>query len=105
VLGAIPSDGAPVFTLPTYNGNLQTDIPQDFSISALGASKFTPITQVTIPAGANYLFVTINDSYYGDNYSTDLALHISATPEPAPIVSLGSGLIGMALLLRRRLML
>lgn len=105
VLGAISSDGAPVFTLPTYNGGLQTDIPQDFSISALSGSQSGPTTQVTIPAGASFLFATVNDSFYGDNYTTDLALHISAAPEPSPIVSLSSGLISLALLLRRKLML
>lgn len=105
VLGAIPSDGVPVFTLPTYYGDLQTDIPQDFSISALSGSQSGPITQVTIPANASFLFVTLNDSFYGDNYSTDLQLHISAVPEPSPIVSLSSGLISLALLLRRKLML
>ena len=99
------SYGAPVFTLPTLFGGLQTDIPQDFSISALSGGQSGPITQVTIPAGVSFLFVTANDSFYGDNYSKDLALHISAVPEPSPIVSLSSGLISLALLLRRKLML
>ena len=103
VSGAISSDGVPVFTLPTWDGGVQTDIPQDFSISALPGSQSAPITEVTIPVDAKFLFVTINDSFYGDNYSTDLALHISAVPEPAPILSLGSGLVGIALSLRRKL--
>ena len=82
VTGAIASNGPPIVTLPTNNGNISTDIPQDFSISSIGEYPSGPFTWVTIPNGANYLFFSVNDSYYGDNYSTDLALHIRPVPEP-----------------------
>ncbi len=91
VTGAIASDGQPVLTLPTYYGNIATDIPQDFSIAAIGDSQAGPFTVVTIPDGANFLFFTANDSFYGDNYSTDLALHIGAVPEPASLLLLAIG--------------
>lgn len=81
VTGAIASNGPPIVTLPTNNGNIPTDIPQDFSISSIGEYPSGPFTWVTIPNGANYLFFSVNDSYYGDNYSTDLALHIMPAPE------------------------
>ncbi len=82
VTGSIASNGPPIVTLPTNNGNILTDIPQDFSISSIGEYPSGPFTWVTIPTGANYLFFSVNDSYYGDNYSTDLALHIMPAPEP-----------------------
>ena len=82
VTGAIASNGPPIVTLPTNNGNIPTDIPQDFSISSIGEYPSGPFTYVTIPNGANYLFFSVNDSYYGDNYSTDLALHVRPVPEP-----------------------
>jgi hypothetical protein len=85
VTGAIASNGPPIVTLPTNNGNIPTDIPQDFSISSIGEYPDGPFTLVNIPNGANYLFVSVNDSYYGDNYSTDLALHIMPVPEPGTL--------------------
>ena len=91
VTGAIGSDGPPISTLSTNNGNVATDIPQDFSISSIGEYPMGPFTTVTIPNGANYLFFGVNDSYYGDNYSTDLALHIAPVPEPATLLLLAAG--------------
>jgi hypothetical protein len=86
VTGAIASDGLAVFTLPTFDGNFPTDIPQDFSIAAIGSP-----TIVTIPNGAKFLFFNINDSFFGDNLSTDLELHVAAVPEPATFLLLVIG--------------
>ena len=91
VTGAIASNGPPIVTLPTNNGNIPTDIPQDFSITSIGEYPAGPFTVVTIPNGANYLFFSVNDSYYGDNYSTDLALHIRPAPEPDTLFLLATG--------------
>jgi hypothetical protein len=101
VTGAIASDGPPVFTIPTYYGNIPTDIPQDFSIAAIGDSLSGPFTVVTIPNGANFLFVSLNDSFFGDNYSTDLALRI--VPEPGTLAMTGAGLLAGIGALRRKM--
>jgi len=82
VTGAIASNGPPIWTYPTYFGTVSTDIMQDFTISAIGESLTGPFTDVTIPSGANFLFFSVNDGLYGDNYSTDLALRIRPVPEP-----------------------
>lgn len=96
VPGAIGGVGTPVVTGPTWFGNLSTDIPQDFLIPQISGS-----TQVTIPVGAAFLFVSVQDSVYGDNSDTDhdLAVHIStisrvSAPEPSSLVLLvcGAGL-------------
>lgn len=55
--------GCPVYTLPTYFGSLQTDIPQDFGISNNSVSEIT----VEIPAGAEFLFIAAPDIVYSDN--------------------------------------
>jgi hypothetical protein len=102
VTGALYSNGSPVFTIPTFYDGLQTDVPQDFSISAIASDQSGPVTQVKIPIGAQYLFVTANDSFFGDNYSTDLELHFRAVPEPSALVILGSGLLAIATRVRRK---
>ena len=88
VTGAIASNGPPIWTYPTYFGTVSTDIMQDFTISAIGESLTGPFTEVTIPSGANFLFFSVNDGLYGDNYSTDLALHVQPVPEPHTLILL-----------------
>jgi len=96
VAGAIGGVGTPVVSGPTWYGGLPTDIPQDFLIPQIPGA-----TEVTIPAGAAFLFVTAEDSLYGDNSDSDhdLAVHISLisrvhVAEPSSLVLLlcGSGL-------------
>lgn len=84
VPGAITSDGPPINTIPTYIGSLSTDIPQDFQIGVVGRSSATVLT---IPTGANFLFVTVVDSFYGDNGDAngDLALTIAKVGQQLPI--------------------
>lgn len=100
VTGALYSNGSPVFTIQTYFGGLQTDILQDFSIAALANGQSGPHTQVKIPFGVQYLFVSANDSFFGDNYSTNLELHFKPVPEPSALILMGSGLLAIAALVR-----
>lgn len=73
--GAIAADGPAIVTPPTYYGNISTDIPQDFAIPPSPDS-----TTVTVPDGAQYLFVIFPDSFYGDNGDSTLAVQITSFP-------------------------
>jgi hypothetical protein len=70
VPGAI-SGGLSVGSPPTLFEKLDTDIPEDFSVTTLS---------LTIPTGALYLFVGVNDSHYSDNTDTDNNFAIQITP-------------------------
>jgi hypothetical protein len=63
VPGAIDA-GTNVFSLPTFIGAQPTDIPEDFAITGAGVV-------LAIPAGAQFLFVSPNDSYFSDNSDPD----------------------------------
>ena len=95
VPGAIAA-GNPWVTPNTLFGDLSTDIPEDFLV-------WDP-TQVVVPTGAQFLFLSINDSYFGDNTDPNgdfrVTIETAATPEPASLILLGSG-IGFLPLLRR----
>jgi hypothetical protein len=71
VSGAIDA-GEDLYTGPTFNGYLPTDIPEDFLIQ-------WPLS-VQVPAGARYLFVGTLDSHYGDNSDPNGDLAIVVTP-------------------------
>jgi hypothetical protein len=59
---------------------------------------------LAITNAAQFSFVTIDDSIFGDNYSTDLTLHIAAVPEPSSVILLsGSGLIALRFFRRRKI--
>lgn len=92
VPGAIGGVGTPAFTGPTFFGDLPTDIPQDFLIPQIAGS-----TDITIPAGANFLFLSVTDSYYGDNIDRDQEVGVrisqtSSVAEPSSLVLVGCGL-------------
>ena len=81
VPGAIPvREGAvsPCVSEATLFGGLSTDIPEDFWIDG-GAIK--------VPQGAHYLFVTVADSYFGDNWDPDgdLAVQIQRALVAIPL--------------------
>ena len=64
-INRVPGAIAPDFTTatscathPTLFGSISTDIPQDFVFGG---------EHVTVPSGAAYLMVEVNDSFYSDN--------------------------------------
>lgn len=62
VVGAVAT-GKPYETLPTLEGGvLSTDIQEDFEIND---------TLVCIPNGAQFLFISANDFFFGDNSDED----------------------------------
>jgi hypothetical protein len=95
--GAIStSNGTPVVTQNTLMGGLFTDIPQDFLVPQASGSN-----AVTIPQGANYLFVSVNDSFYGDNGdATGLALQITTASEPSGLLMLVMGVLALITVFR-----
>jgi hypothetical protein len=79
VPGAIGVNGVGAFTsILTWPNNLPKDIQEDFSI-------VNGIT-LQIPAGANYLFISTDDSFCGDNYAgvNGYGLFIEALASPVP---------------------
>lgn len=64
--------GLDIVTPRTLYFGLRTDISQDF--------KVAPNTEVVVPSGANFLFFTPLDSYFKDNFSTDLRVQIEVNP-------------------------
>ena len=71
VPGAIAA-GTPYVTAPTHNGDLPTDIPEDFAV--------VDYVDVQVPAGAAYLFAAANDEFYCDNEDPDGDYGIIVTP-------------------------
>ncbi|HET6337662.1 MAG TPA: hypothetical protein VFG30_30760 [Polyangiales bacterium] len=60
VTGAIQSNGPSSFSANTFFDNQTTDIAEDFRVD-------NNEVVVQIPAGAQYVFISNFDSYYGDN--------------------------------------
>ena len=97
VPGALASDAAPFFTVPTFFGGQATDIAEDFGFD-------TPAgTIVTVPNGALYLFLALYDRLYEDNsdpdgdYGVRLTRVTNDVPEPttAALLLLGVALLGL----------
>ena len=100
VPGAISA--GPTWTSPnTMIGNLPTDIAEDFMVC--NNSGTANGIMVTIPAGANYIFCTVPDSFFfGNNNAPELYLKISAVPEPATYLVFAAGIAMLAVARRNR---
>jgi hypothetical protein len=90
--------GDDVFTGPTQNGGLATDIAEDFQIS--GFPDDDPLISFVIlqvPPLAEYLFIVAPDTLYADNFDPDgdFALQIDIVPEPSTLTSLSVGAIAV----------
>ncbi len=89
----------PFVTEQTFFGSLPTDIPEDFMIAAsvadgisIASARVSGVT-VTVPHGAQHLFIAPHDSFYGDNLDSDndYALEISSgTLDESASVWIGS---------------
>jgi hypothetical protein len=105
VPGALAA-GVGYVSSPTFFGSLPTDIPQDFLIdndpAGTGMSPGFSSINITVPAGAHYLFLNTFDSHYSTNSDANgnFGIAITAVPEPAGLSLLGLGCI--ALLRRKR---
>ena len=78
VPGAIAC-GQTVQTDPTFFTNSPTDIPEDFGFGPQGQE-----TSVTVPPGANFVFIAVPDRVYGDNSDPngDFAVEITLVSRP-----------------------
>lgn len=92
----------------TYYGNKSTTTPNDFYICGsvdMPHCTGDDGTTLIIPAGANYLYIGVLDSFYADN-TGDLSVTINEitpdAPEPATFVLLGFGLAAIGLRKLRR---
>ncbi len=101
VAGAIDA-GTDVTTSPTFFGSLSTDIAQDFKISdPVGVPGGISSIIVEVPTGAAYLFVSPNDSFFGDNtdpngnYGVQITSVARAIPEPSSLALLALGGLGL----------
>jgi hypothetical protein len=94
VPGAIGGVGT-TFTGSTFYNQISTNITDDFFIGHDPNS-----TEITIPAGAAFLFVSVSDSLYGDNVDPDkdLGLKISRVAEPSSLTMLGCGIVSLLIL-------
>lgn len=96
VPGAIASDGPAFVSFPTYIGARPTDVPEDF-----GFDKGDGVV-VTVPAGAQFLFLAKHDQWYHDNSDPDqdygVRIGLAPVPEPA---TWALWVAGLALLGRR----
>jgi hypothetical protein len=102
VPGAIATDAtteSPCATGNTFYGGVPTNIAEDFFIPFAGLD-------VTIPTGAQYLFVSVPDDYYSDNVSPNASQYgvmVTATvPEPSSLLLLTSALVAFAAARYRR---
>jgi hypothetical protein len=99
VVDAIASDGPGFISSVTYRGARPTDIPQDFGFGKTGAF-------VTVPAGAQYLFLAKSDQWYHDNSDPDqdygALIGLAPVPEPSTWALWLGGVASVAWVLRRR---
>jgi hypothetical protein len=105
VVGALAA-GADFMTVPTFVGELPTDIPEDFEVSNFDGTMTS--ATVVVPAGARFLFVAAADSFFSDNADPDgdfgvrITVEARAIPEPSSLLLALLGVLSTAGLLRHR---
>jgi hypothetical protein len=72
-----------VVTPNTFNGNLPTDIPEDFQVGGVEPISIT----IQVPAEAAYIFCATRDSQYFDNSDPDNDLFARIEPTEQPCIA------------------
>ncbi len=109
-------DSGPFYTVVRTDGSFGQEIDfedPDFRDTVLSFSTFMPDTFFSGPTssptylagtyGASLYSQGLSDSLYGTAVITDLSDPSSVTPEPSSLILLGSGMLGVAGVVRRRL--
>lgn len=103
VPGALASDGPAFVSEVTYFGGLVTDIPEDFAFGFDNVDNASVV--VTVPVGAQFLFLAKHDQLYRDNSDPDQDYGVwiarAPVPEPGSWALLAAGLCGLAWKARR----
>ena len=88
---------SPFVSLPSFFGNIPTDISQDFTVPA------APFIRLRVPPGATQILFTSGDSFFSDNTDPngDLAVEISRDTTPrhplvGVVIDIYSGALGRA---------
>ena len=66
-----------VYTIPTCNQNMPTDIPEDFGLVHSGS------VEVIVPAGATSILFEPGDCYYSENVDPNGDFKVKITVEPS----------------------